>query len=249
MSWLMFSVRSIVWPMLLITLLRSLGLVAGRLPVRLVWRARSPRRAPRLVLMEKVRWLRLRSARHGRSVLGRGMRRIIWLFRIKNSELLESIRDKPAQVIAACVPIELALRSDGIQKIGELLDAYFGVDGCEGLLSAVCELIHGRRGHKPMLEYSMGVAEVVGRFQLQAVVIDQGLWGCVLLENSDLSVDQKAMVLATTNRDVSFSSVQVALRNLSTDSQGSGAVSLVTDTRNGAGSPSQKGKDINRKGG
>ena len=36
----------------------------------------------------------------------------------KNSELLASIRGKPAQVIAACVPIELALGSDGVQKIG-----------------------------------------------------------------------------------------------------------------------------------
>ena len=61
------------------------------------------------------------------------------------------------------------------------------------------------------LMLSMGVAEVVGRIQLQGVVIDQRLSGCVLLENSDLSADQKAMVLATTNRDVSFSSVQVAL--------------------------------------
>ena len=69
----------------------------------------------------------------------------------KNSELLSSIRSKPAQVIAACLPIEMALGSDGVQKIGEVLDAYFGVDGCKGLLSAVRELIHGRRGHKPML--------------------------------------------------------------------------------------------------
>ena len=167
----------------------------------------------------------------------------------KNSELLASIRGKPAQVIAASVLIDMALGSDGVQKIGEVLDAYFGVDGCEGLLSAVRELIHGRRGHKPMMEYSMGVAEVVGRIQLQGVVIDQRLSGCVLVENSDLSADQKAMVLATTNRDVSFSSVQVALRNLFADSHGSGAVSLVTDTRHGAGSRSAKGKDTNRKGG
>ena len=41
----------------------------------------------------------------------------------KNSELLASIRGKPAQVIAACVPIEMALGSDGVQKIGEVLDA------------------------------------------------------------------------------------------------------------------------------
>ena len=100
-----------------------------------------------------------------------------------------------------------------------------------------------------MLEYSMGVAEVVGRIQLQGVVVAQRLSGCVLLENSDLSADQKAMVLATTNCDVSFSSVQVALRNLFADSHGSGAVSLVTDTRHGAGSPCGKGKDTNRKGG
>ena len=152
-------------------------------------------------------------------------------------------------MIAACVPIELALGSDGVQKIGEVLDAYFGVHGCEGLLLAVCELIHGRRGHKPMLEYSMGVAEVVGRIQLQGVVIDRRLSGCVLLETSDLSADQKSMVFATTNRDVSFSSVRVALRNLFTDSHSSGAVSLVTDTRHGAASPSGKVKDTNRKGG
>ena len=126
-----------------------------------------------------------------------------------NCELLGSIRGKPAQVVAACVPIELALRSDGIQKINEVLDAHFGMDSCEDLLLAVRELIHGRRGQKPMLGYSMGVAEVVERIQLRAVVIDQRLSGCVLLENSDLSVDQKAMVLATTNRDVSFPSVQV----------------------------------------
>ena len=167
----------------------------------------------------------------------------------KNSELLASIRGKPTQVIAACVPIELALGSDGVQKIDEVLDAYFGVDGCEGLLSAVRELIHGRRGHKPMLEYSMGVAEVVGWIQLQGVEIDQRLSGCVLLENFDLSADQKAMVLATTNRDVSFSAVQVALRTLFADLHSSGAVSLVTDTRHGAGSPFGKGKDTNRKGG
>ena len=95
----------------------------------------------------------------------------------------------------------------------------------------------------------MGVAEVVGRIQLQGVVIDQRLSGSVLLENSDLSADQKAMVLATSNRDVSFSSVQVALRNLFAGSHSSGAISLVTDTRHGAGSPSGKGKDTNRKGG
>ena len=167
----------------------------------------------------------------------------------KNSELLASFRGKPAQVIAACVPIQLALASDGIQRIGEVLDAYLGVDGCEGLVSAVHELIHGRRGHKPMLEYSMGVAEVVGRMQHQGVVIDQCLSGCVLLDDSDLSVHQKAMVLATTNRDVSFSSVQVSLRKLFTESQGSEAVNLVTDTRNGPGSPCGKGKDTNQKGG
>ena len=160
----------------------------------------------------------------------------------KNSQLLVSIRGKPAQVISACVPIELALGPDGIQEIGELLGAYFGVDGCEGLLSAIREVIHGRRGHKPMLEYSLGVAEGVGRIHLQAVVIDQRLSGCVLPENSDLLVDQKAMVLATTNRDVSFSSVQVALRNLFADSQGSPAVSLVTKTRNGAVFPLEKAK-------
>ena len=99
-----------------------------------------------------------------------------------------------------------------------------------------------------MLEYSLGVAAVVGRIQLQGVVIDQRLSGCVLLENSDLSADQKAMVLATTNRDVSFSSVQVALRNLFADLHGSAAVSLVTDMRHGAGSRSGKGKDTTRKG-
>ena len=54
----------------------------------------------------------------------------------KNCELLAFIRGKSAQVVAACVPIQLALGSDGIQKIGQVLDAYFGVDGCEGLLSA-----------------------------------------------------------------------------------------------------------------
>ena len=81
----------------------------------------------------------------------------------KNSKSLASIRGKPAQVIAACVPIELALGSDGVQKFGWVSDAYFDVDGCEGLLLAVRELIHCRRGQKPMLEYSMGVAEVVGR--------------------------------------------------------------------------------------
>ena len=53
-----------------------------------------------------------------------------------------------------------------------------------------------------------------------------------------LSADQKAVVVATTNRDVSFSSVQVALQNSFADSHGSGAVSSVTDTRHGAGSPS-----------
>ena len=79
-------------------------------------------------------------------------------------------------------------------------------------------------------------------------MIDQRLFGCVLLENSDLSADQKPMVLATTNRDVSFSSVQVALRNLFADSHGSGAFSLVTDTRHWVGSLSGKGKDTNRKG-
>ena len=36
----------------------------------------------------------------------------------KNSELLASIRGSPAQVIAACVAIELALGSDGVQKVG-----------------------------------------------------------------------------------------------------------------------------------
>ena len=135
--WLMFSVRSVVGLMFLITLLRSLGFAAGRLPVRLVWRARSPRRAPRLVLMEKVRWLRLRSTRHGRFVLGLGMRQILWVFRKRNPSKLASIRGKRAQVVDACVPIELALRPDGIQKICEVLDAYFGVDDCEGLLRLV----------------------------------------------------------------------------------------------------------------
>ena len=43
-----------------------------------------------------------------------------------NSELLALIRGKPAQVVGACVPIELALGRDGIQKIGEVLDAFFG---------------------------------------------------------------------------------------------------------------------------
>ena len=89
----------------------------------------------------------------------------------------------------------------------------------------------------------------MGRIQLQGVVIDQRLAGCVLLENSDLFVNQKTMVFSTTNGDVSFSSVEVALRSLFADSQGSVAVSLVTDTRNGAGSPCGKGKDTNRKGG
>ena len=156
----------------------------------------------------------------------------------KNSELLASILGNPAQVIAACVPMNMAQGSDGVQKIGEALDAYFCVHGCERLLSAVRELIHARRGHKHLLDYSMGVAEVVRRIQLQGVLIDQRLSGCVLLENSDLSADQKAVVLATTNRDVSFSSVEVALQHLFADSHGSGAVSLVTDTRHGAGSPS-----------
>ena len=109
----------------------------------------------------------------------------------KNSALLVFIPCKPAQVVAVCVPIELTPGPDGVQRIGEVLDAYFGVDGCEGLLSAVRGLIHGRRGHKPMLEYSMGVAEVLGRIQLQDVVIEQRLSGCALLENSDLSVDQR----------------------------------------------------------
>ena len=59
----------------------------------------------------------------------------------KNCELLASIRGKPAQVVAACVPIELALGSDGMQKIGEVFVAYFGLDGCEGLPSAVHGLI------------------------------------------------------------------------------------------------------------
>ena len=94
----------------------------------------------------------------------------------------------------------------------------------------------------------MGVAEVVGRIELQGAPIDQRLSGCVLLENSNLSADQKAMVLTTTNRDVSFSSVQVALRNLFADSHSSRAVSLVTDARHVAGPPSGKGKDTNRKG-
>ena len=173
MSWLMFSVRSVVGPVLLISRLRSLGFVAGRLPVRLVGRTQSRRRAPRLVLIEKVRWLRLRSTRHGR------FRARVWYetnsmaVPKKDSEMLASFRGSPAQVIAACEPIKLALGSDGLQKIGEVLDAYFGVDGCEGLLLAVHELICGRRGHKPMLEYSMGVTEVVGQNQLQGVVIDQ----------------------------------------------------------------------------
>ena len=109
----------------------------------------------------------------------------------KNFELLASICGKPAQVVAACVPIELALGADGIQKIGEVLDAYFGVDGCEGLLLAVCELIHGRRGHKPMLQYSMGVVEVFGRNQLQGVVIDQRLSDCVLLETGRILMSTK----------------------------------------------------------
>ena len=166
-----------------------------------------------------------------------------------NCELLASIHGKPAQVVAACVPIELALGSDGIQKINDVLDAYFGMDSCEDLLLAVRELIHVRRGQKPMLGYSMGVAEVVEPFKLQGVVIDQRPSGCVLLKNSDLSVDQKAMVLATTNCDVSFPSVQVGWLNLFADSQSCGAVSLVTDTCNGAGSPSGRGKDTNQKGG
>ena len=134
-------------------------------------------------------------------------------------------------------------------KKGEVLDANFGVDGCEGLLLAVREPIHGRGGHKPMLEHSLGVAEVLGLIQLQGVMIDPRLSGCDLPGNSDLSVNQKAMVLATTNRDVSCYSVQVALRNLFGDSQGFGAVTLVTDACNGAGSPSRKGKDTNQKGG
>ena len=52
----------------------------------------------------------------------------------KNFGFLASIRGKPAQVIAACVPIDMALGSYGVQNIGDVLDAYFGVDGCEGLL-------------------------------------------------------------------------------------------------------------------
>ena len=56
-------------------------------------------------------------------------------------------------------------------------------------------------------------------------------------------------MLATTNCDVSSSSVQVALQNLFTDSQGSGAVSLVINTRHGAGSLSGQGKDTNEKDG
>ena len=59
----------------------------------------------------------------------------------KNFELLASIRAKPAQVIAACVPIELALGSDSVQKIGEVLDAYFGIDDCEGLLVLCLHLV------------------------------------------------------------------------------------------------------------
>ena len=43
----------------------------------------------------------------------------------KNSELLASFRGKPAQEIAACAPIELALGSDGIQKIGEVFGCVF----------------------------------------------------------------------------------------------------------------------------
>ena len=56
----------------------------------------------------------------------------------KNCEVLESIRGRPAEVVTACVPIDLALTNDGTQKIDEVLDANFGVDGCEGLLSSVC---------------------------------------------------------------------------------------------------------------
>ena len=89
----------------------------------------------------------------------------------KNSELLAFIRGNPAQVLAVCVPIIVALRSDGIQKIGESLDAYFGVDGCRGVLSAVHGVIHSRRGHKSMAEHSTGVAKVVGRIDLHRVVI------------------------------------------------------------------------------
>ena len=109
----------------------------------------------------------------------------------KNSELLAVIRGKPAQVIAVCVPIELALGIEGAQKIGEALGAHFGVDGCEGLLSAVKELMHGRRGQRPMLEYSLYVANIVGHIQLQEVAIDPRLSGSVLLENCDLSTDPK----------------------------------------------------------
>ena len=81
------------------------------------------------------------------------------------------------------------------------------------------------------------------------MVVDECLSGCVLLENCDLSVDQKAMTLATTNRDVCFSCVQDSLRNSFADSHGSGAVSLVTDARHGIASSSGKGKNTNQKGG
>ena len=110
----------------------------------------------------------------------------------KNSDALASIGGKPAQVAAVCVPIELELGSDGIQKIAEVLDAYFGVESCD----------------------SMGVAEGAGRIQLPGVVIDHHVSGGVF-------IDQKAMLSATTNRDMSFSSVQVALQNSFADSQGS----------------------------
>ena len=65
----------------------------------------------------------------------------------KNCELLACICGKPAQVVAVFVQIGLALGSDALQKICEVLDVSIGMDGFEGLLSTVREPIHSRRSH------------------------------------------------------------------------------------------------------
>ena len=78
-----------------------------------------------------------------------------------NAELLAAIRGKRAQALAPTLPFDVTLTTDRARLIGGMLHASFGVDGCEGLINAVKDLIHGGKGHNGLLSYAMRAKETI----------------------------------------------------------------------------------------
>lgn len=163
----------------------------------------------------------------------------------KVTEVVGSLQGKAAEIVTTQIPIHVLMQDDGMQYIVHFLELFYEGDKSANITKACNEFLDCVRGDKTMVLYISDMRQKLGTLESFGVALPDPFYSSVLLRNSGLDESDRAMVLASTGRDLGRTQMEAALTQLfpSTPAQtNSTTFATYSDWNQKGGRKGEKGK-------